>query len=64
MVRVKLFTAEGGFVSEVEILDYVVPPTILVWGERFFVRNAQGEYREASVCFVGHARGWQEPPAQ
>jgi hypothetical protein len=36
MIRVKLFTADGGFVVEGEIPPFQTEPDVLIWGERVF----------------------------
>ena len=36
-MKVKLFTRDGGFVHSAEIPPFNEPPTIIIWGQRFFV---------------------------
>lgn len=36
-MKVKLFTADGGFVAEVEIAPFQTMPEVLIWGARVFV---------------------------
>jgi hypothetical protein len=47
-----LFTRTGAFVVEVLVPPFQLPAEVIVWGERFFVRNAEGEYREGLAYFA------------
>lgn len=45
--RIELLTNNGHRVAMVEIPPFAINPQVLLWGLRYFVRNANGEYREA-----------------
>jgi hypothetical protein len=47
-----LFTRTGKLVTEVLVPPFQLPAEIIVWGERFFVRTPQGEYREGMPWFA------------
>ena len=36
-MKVKLYTKDGGFVHEQEIPPFTDQPTLIIWGQRFFV---------------------------
>jgi hypothetical protein len=52
MLKVKLLTSDGSFVTEVDIPPFQVMPDGLQWGARTFFRNAAGEYREGLLFHV------------
>lgn len=47
MTFVKLFTASGEFVAEVEIPPFDTFPEVLIWGSRVFRLGDDDVYREA-----------------
>lgn len=55
-MKVKLYTAAGDFVAEIEIPPFQRMPEILVWGERHFVGPADpanpDHYVEAFAFWV------------
>lgn len=59
MKKVKLFTADGGFVADVKIPPFLPgkDPDVIMWGQRFFkrhseVRSPDGDYLDYRECFV------------
>ena len=55
MERVKLYTADGGFVVEAVVPPWKVPVECYVWGERFFIRREGSKglaYYEARGVFA------------
>lgn len=42
---VRLVTANGGYVTDLQIDGYV-PPNFVVWGTRLYVRRDDGDYQE------------------
>lgn len=46
MDKVKLYTRDGGFVVEINILPFKIYPEAIMWGERMFIKTPGGEYRE------------------
>lgn len=53
MILVRLETADGRFVANVEVLPFLSAPDVILWGERHFKLHQDQEnpatYRE---CFV------------
>ena len=49
MPKVELSTETGAHVKNVEILPYLTPPAVLLWGNRVFKHLAGRRYRE---CFA------------
>lgn len=57
----KLYTRDGALVADVFVPPFKNPVELLVWGERFFIRQADGRYLEAAGAFyVPPARGENE----
>lgn len=52
MSEERLLTREGGFVTTVQTPPFQIPADVIVWGERFFVRDPAGEYREGMAYAV------------
>ena len=48
-IDVDLLTRDGSHVTTVKLPPFQVPPEIIRWGERFFVRCQDGTYREGLV---------------
>lgn len=44
-----LFTATFGFVANLELPPFDEPPMVVLWGDRFFVREARGVTRGTDV---------------
>lgn len=55
MNEVDLLTRNGEHVTRVQVPDWKVPAEVIAWGERFFVRDPAGQYREGLVHFVAAA---------
>lgn len=52
MTVVDLYTREGAVVVRVPILPYATPPEAILWGERLFVKRADGKYYEGFCHYV------------
>lgn len=52
MIRVKLLTRWGEFVTSVLMPPMLSMPEVLIWGQRIFQLNADREYREAFAMAV------------
>jgi hypothetical protein len=48
----KLLTRTGELVTLVTIPPMNPPPEMVCWGQRLFVRNERGEYREGCCWFA------------
>jgi hypothetical protein len=42
-----IYTNDGKFVANILVPPWKIPPEMLVWGERFFIRRKNGDYTEA-----------------
>jgi hypothetical protein len=49
MIDTPLLTRTGEYVTTVAVPPFALPAEIISWGLRFFVRQPDGEYREALV---------------
>lgn len=47
MVTVTLRTRRGELVERVQIPNFTPPPEVITWGLRTFIRQSDGDYREA-----------------
>lgn len=52
MNKVKLWTSNGGYVTTVDVPNFVPMPEVLVWGQRFFTRESDIRYKEAFTYFI------------
>lgn len=53
MPTVKLYTRDGGFVTEEQFPPFVTRPEVVVWGSRFFAWNeAHQQYREVFAYWI------------
>lgn len=54
LIQVRLETAQGDYIADVEVLPYPKSPDMLLWGERFFIyrggKNGQECFREGFCC--------------
>lgn len=57
-MKVKLFTADGGFVHEQTIPWFKAPPDIVIWGERFFSRADTSEAERDGTIAHRYAEGF------
>jgi hypothetical protein len=55
MLKVRLYTRDGGFVHEGEIPDFTPTPEVIVWGERVFVRRAWEDNPSGTIYMEGLA---------
>lgn len=66
MIRIKLFTRDGGFVTEGEMPPFLTLPDVIVWGERVFIAPQvdaavrAAEHRAGEVAYV-EAFAWAMP---
>lgn len=56
-MEVKLFTRDGGFVADIVTLPFQLMPEVILWGERFFMRNVsfdsgQGYGYTEAFCYA------------
>jgi len=49
--KVRLYTNDGRFVTEVTVPPWKVPVEVYVWGQRMFILREDGRYTEASGMF-------------
>lgn len=56
---ISLYSYDGSFVSKVKILPSPTPPELIVAGERFFIRRADGRYTESQTTSA--ALAYTEP---
>lgn len=56
-MNVKLFTRDGKFVADVDVLPFEIMPEVILWGSRYFVRSIffeTGEYfgYQEAFCYA------------
>lgn len=54
MIELELVTREGHPVTRIDVPPFQLQPEVVVWGERFFVRDETkvNRYREACAYWV------------
>lgn len=49
MVQTQLLTRTGEYVTTIAVPPFRVPTEVIGWGDRVFVRQPDGEYREGLI---------------
>lgn len=52
MTPTALLTRDGRKVTSVAMPPFAIPPEVIAWGDRIFIRNDFGEYREGVAWVV------------
>jgi hypothetical protein len=57
MRTVDLFTGDGGLVATIKVPPFHPMPEVIIWGQRFFVRQPDGQYREGMAWYSTDLEG-------
>lgn len=53
MEQIPLYTRDGAYVCDVYVPPFTPPAEMLVWGQRYFARRADGKYYEGLAYWCG-----------
>lgn len=51
MIETQLLTRSGDYVTTISVPPFPISPEVIAWGDRIFIRNPAGEYREGLIWF-------------
>jgi hypothetical protein len=51
-MRVQLWSFDGNVAHELILPENIVEPTVIIWGDKVFIRNFFGAYHQSFAYFV------------